>query len=292
MERAIVIARTIFMTASPDLSRKQLRLAEKHRASRRRPRRPLPAPGRPARRMKVSVRKQLSSAVALAFAALLAVSVSVPALAVNPYAQTLAAPAERSDVGVQNLTASGNGTITVAQDTFSSQAIQETLRTEDSLPGVYSQTANTYVNYLGSAIQWPFLVGVPITTDFGPRIPPCDGCSSFHKGIDMNPGVNTPIQAVANGVVREVSSTDKSGLGVYAIIDHMIEGRLVSSLYAHMTEGTLALAVGDPVLVGQLVGNVGNTGQSTGPHLHFEILLDGVTPVDPYAWLTEKVSTQ
>ncbi|MEC5185672.1 murein DD-endopeptidase MepM/ murein hydrolase activator NlpD [Cryobacterium sp. MP_3.1] len=279
------------MTASPDLSRKQRRLADKHPHSRGRAQRRLPAARRPARRVKVTLRKQLSSAVALAFAALLAVSVSVPALAVNPYAQTLAVPTERSDVAVQNVTASENGTITVTQDTFSSQSIQETLRTEDSLPGVYAQTANTYTNDLGSAIQWPFLVGVPISTDFGPRIPPCDGCSSFHKGLDMNPGVNTPIQAVANGVVREISSTDNSGLGVYAIIDHIIDGRLVSSLYAHMTEGTLALAVGDPVLVGQLVGNVGNTGQSTGPHLHFEILLDGVTPTDPYAWLTEKVST-
>lgn len=279
------------MTASPDLSRKQLRLAEKHPHSRRRAQRPHPAPRRPARRIKPTLRKQLSSAAALAFAALLAVSVSVPALAVNPYAQNLAAPTEQATVAVQNLTTSENGTITVAQDSFSSQAIQETLRTENSLPGVYAQTANTYTNDLGSAIQWPFLVGVPISTDFGPRIPPCDGCSSFHKGLDMNPGVNTPIQAVADGVVREVSSTDKSGLGVYAIIDHMIDGRLVSSLYAHMTEGTLALAVGDPVLVGQLVGNVGNTGQSTGPHLHFEILLDGITPTDPYAWLTDKVST-
>ncbi|WEO76051.1 M23 family metallopeptidase [Cryobacterium sp. SO2] len=276
------------MTASPDLSRKQLRLAEKHPRSRR-GRQPRPATCRPARGMKVTLRKQLSSVVALAFAALLAVSVSVPALAVNPYAQTLAARAERSDAAVQNLTTSGNGTITVAQDSFSSQAIQETLRTDDSLPGVYSQTANTYTNDLGSAIQWPFLVGVPISTNFGPRIPPCDGCSSFHKGLDMNPGVNTPIQAVADGVVREVSRTDKSGLGVYAIIDHMIDGQLVSSLYAHMTEGTLALAVGDPVLVGQLVGNVGSTGQSTGPHLHFEILLDGDTPTDPYAWLTNRV---
>ncbi|WEO76000.1 M23 family metallopeptidase [Cryobacterium sp. SO2] len=163
-------------------------------------------------------------------------------------------------------------------------------RAQRPLPATRRPGRRLKGNYLGSAIQWPFLVGVPITTDFGPRIPSCDGCSSFHEGIDMNPGVNTPIQAVANGVVREVSSTGKSGLGVYAIIDHMIDGRLVSSLYAHMTEGTLAFAVGDPVLVGQLVGNVGNTGQSTGPHLHFEILLDGVTPTAPYAWLTDKVS--
>ncbi|TFC06866.1 M23 family metallopeptidase [Cryobacterium mannosilyticum] len=56
-----------------------------------------------------------------------------------------------------------------------------------------------------------------------------------------------------------------------------------------MRKGSLALTVGQPVLVGQLVGNVGSTGQSTGPHLHFEIRLDGTTPTDPFAWLTEKV---
>jgi murein DD-endopeptidase MepM/ murein hydrolase activator NlpD len=152
----------------------------------------------------------------------------------------------------------------------------------------YSQTAATYVNYLG-AIQWPFLTGVPISTDFGYRVAPCGGCSSYHKGIDMNPGVNSPIQAIADGVVREVSATDNGGLGVYAVIDHTIDGELVSSVYAHMAEGSLALSVGQTVSVGDLVGNVGNTGQSTGPHLHFEILLDGVTPTDPFAWLSERV---
>jgi murein DD-endopeptidase MepM/ murein hydrolase activator NlpD len=73
------------------------------------------------------------------------------------------------------------------------------------------------------------------------------------------------------------------------IIDHTIDGELVSSVYAHMAEGSLAISVGQAVTVGDLVGNVGNTGQSTGPHLHFEILLDGVTPTDPFAWLVERV---
>ncbi len=152
----------------------------------------------------------------------------------------------------------------------------------------YAQTASTYTNYPG-AIQWPFLVGVPISTDYGPRVAPCSGCSTFHKGIDMNPGIGSPIQAVADGVVREVSPTDNGGLGVYVVIDHTIDGQLVSSVYAHMLEGSAAVEVGQPVKVGQLVGNVGNTGQSTGPHLHFEILLDGTTPTDPFAWLTERV---
>jgi len=210
------------------------------------------------------------------------VSVSLPALAVNPGA-VAEPPHSSAAVGrVQSLPVSAAASVTVQRDGYKVGTVPR------PAPFAYSQTAGTYINYLGP-IQWPFLMGVPISTYFGPRVPPCGGCSSFHKGLDMNPGVGTPIQAIADGVVREVSSTDKSGLGVYAIIDHMINGKLVSSLYAHMREGSLALRPGQPVVVGQQVGNVGNTGQSTGPHLHFEILLDGVTPTDPFAWLTTRV---
>jgi murein DD-endopeptidase MepM/ murein hydrolase activator NlpD len=232
---------------------------------------------------KPPLRKRVFGAVAMVFAALLAVSVSLPALAVNPVASGALPPSTAAAGRVHSLPASAAGSIAVERDGYKVSKVQELT------PGAYAQTAGTFVNYVDSPIQWPFLVGVPITTDFGPRVPPCAGCSSFHKGIDMNPGVNTPIQAIADGIVREVSDTDKSGLGVYAVIDHMIDGRLVSSVYAHMAEGSLALKPGRPVVVGQRVGNVGNTGQSTGPHLHFEILLDGVTPTDPFAWLTDRV---
>jgi murein DD-endopeptidase MepM/ murein hydrolase activator NlpD len=218
--------------------------------------------------------------------ALFAVSVSLPALAVNPDAAPADSRSRPTPGASQVLPANiGAAAVTVVRDGFTVGRVPK-----KPMPGAYTQTAGTYTNNVNSPIQWPFTVGVPISTDFGPRVPPCDGCSSFHKGLDMNPGVNTPIQAIADGLVKEVSATDDSGLGVYAIIDHMIGGRLVSSLYAHMREGSLALSVGQPVLVGQLVGNVGSTGQSTGPHLHFEILLDGTTPTDPFAWLTEKVS--
>ena len=179
--------------------------------------------------------------------------------------------------------------VVVGSDVASSRLATEGYVTGRSVTsGNYAQTASTFVNYSGP-IQWPFLTGVPISTDFGYRVPPCSGCSSYHKGIDMNPGDGSPIQAIADGVVREVSAVDDGGLGVYAVIDHVIDGERVSSVYAHMREGSLALSVGQAVAVGDLVGKVGNTGQSTGPHLHFEILLDGVTPPDPRAWLSERV---
>lgn len=218
----------------------------------------------------------------MACVALLTVSVSLPALAVNPGA--VAEPPHGSEAAdrVQSLPVSAAALVTVQRDGYKVGTVPR------AAPSSYSRTAGTYTNYLGP-IQWPFPTGVPISTYFGPRVPPCAGCSSFHKGLDMNPGADTPIQAIADGVVREVSPTDQSGLGVYAIIDHRVDGKLVSSLYAHMREGSVALKQGQPVVVGQQVGSVGNTGQSTGAHLHFEILLDGVTPTDAFAWLTTKV---
>ena len=273
------------MNTPPDTSRRLLRAAEKHR----RQRRPRRTTRRPHQRQSdrlapPPLRQRLFGVVAMAFVALFAVSVSLPALAVNPGAATVNPQSQPVPDALQNLSLKEADAVTILRDGFTVGRVPK-----PSLPGAYTQTASTYVNELTSPIQWPFTVGVPITTDFGPRVPPCDGCSSFHKGLDMNPGVNTPIQAIADGIVKEVSATDDSGLGVYAIIDHMIDGRLVSSLYAHMSEGTLALEIGQPVLVGQLVGNVGSTGQSTGPHLHFEILLGGSKPTDPFTWLTERV---
>lgn len=209
------------------------------------------------------------------------ISVSVPALAVNP-TDPLAFASDDMFRDGQRLSMDG--------DVISAPAVSSENYTTGyaQTSGSYAQTASTFVNFSGP-IQWPFLTGVPISTDFGPRIAPCAGCSTFHKGIDMNPGDGSAIQAVAAGTVREVSASDNGGLGVYAVIDHMIDGELVSSVYAHMREGSLALSVGQTVDVGDLVGNVGNTGQSTGPHLHFEILLGGDTPTDPVAWLEERV---
>ena len=262
-----------------DPSRRQLRAVEERQRAqrhRRRARRPLrrPADTRP------PLRSPAVASVALISVALLVVSASLPAIAVNPAASDVPPPGTSAAGRVQHLPANSGESTIIQRDGYTAAVV--------SKPTRVARTAGTFVNYLGP-IQWPFPVGVPISTYFGPRVPPCSGCSSFHKGLDMNPGADTPVQAIADGVVREVSATDKSGLGVYAIIDHMDDGRKVSSLYAHMRGGSLALSPGQPVLVGQRIGNVGTTGQSTGPHLHFEILLDGVTPTDPFGWLSQRV---
>lgn len=150
------------------------------------------------------------------------------------------------------------------------------------------RTAGTFVNDSSSAVQWPFPVGVPLTDRFGPRAAPCAGCSTNHRGLDMTPGVGSPISAIADGVVIETDESD-SGFGVYAKVEHVIDGRTYVSLYAHMQFGSLEVVPGQTIRVGDPIGAVGNTGQSTGPHLHLELWRDGTTPIDPYAWLTARV---
>lgn len=142
----------------------------------------------------------------------------------------------------------------------------------------------TYTNNPDGTIQWPFPTGAPITSGFGGRhVKGCGFCSTDHKGVDFTPGTGTPIHSIADGVVSKVELSS-GGLGNHVTIDHVVNGQKVQSVYAHMLSGSVEVAVGQQVTVGQVVGAVGSTGASTGAHLHLEIHLDGV-PVDPFAWL-------
>jgi len=140
--------------------------------------------------------------------------------------------------------------------------------------------SNFFINDPNSPIQWPFAVGVPISYGYGMR------SGTLHEGVDFTPGEGAPIQAIADGVVRE--STDSGGAyGVSIIIDHVIDGQLVSSHYAHMQYGSRQVEVGQQVTVGTVIGHTGNTGRSFGAHTHFEILINGTTTIDPIPWLRE-----
>ncbi|MDJ0333961.1 M23 family metallopeptidase [Salinibacterium sp. G-O1] len=221
----------------------------------------------------------------IALVALMMATYVLPAYA----AQEDVAPAEASGPSAQLQTVRVPGVSANASDSILTSARDSFQVTKTVSAGVpYSRIADTFTNNPNAAIQWPFLVGVPISSWFGFR--DCTGCPTFHKGIDLNPGLGTAIQAIADGVVTEVGPND-ADYGTNVVITHQINGQVISSRYAHMIEGSTPLAVGDVVTVGALVGQVGNTGISTGAHLHFEILLDGVTPTDPYAWLKAEVGS-
>jgi murein DD-endopeptidase MepM/ murein hydrolase activator NlpD len=117
----------------------------------------------------------------------------------------------------------------------------------------------------------------PITSPFGYRTHPILGTTRFHSGLDFGVDHGTPILAAGNGVV--IVAEWYGGYGNCLIIQH---GNELSTLYGHCSK--LLVNQGDPVRQGQVVAEVGSTGMSTGPHLHFEVRQAGTT-VDPLGYL-------
>ena len=116
---------------------------------------------------------------------------------------------------------------------------------------------------------WPIPSSRLITSLFGNRIHPVSGTEKFHKGVDINASVGAPIVAADGGTVVTVGN-DPAGYGIYVSLYHS-GGR--STLYAHMSSA--AVSAGQTVSQGQVIGYAGSSGVSTGPHLHFEIAVDG-----------------
>ncbi len=125
-------------------------------------------------------------------------------------------------------------------------------------------------------VRWP--VGGPFTvTDrFGAR-------GGAHMGTDMVAAGGTPVYASLDGVVR-ISQDSYGGYGVTVVVESVLNGQRVSTVYPHMQTGSRQVASGDTVTAGQLVGLVGSTGRSTANHLHFEVYIEG-TAVDSLVWL-------
>lgn len=116
------------------------------------------------------------------------------------------------------------------------------------------------------------------SSDFGYRIDPINGENAFHSGVDFNATPGSPILAAAGGVVSAAYFNPQYGNMVD--IDH---DNGLTTRYAHMS--AMKVKVGDVVLKGQRVGDLGGTGRSTGPHLHFEVRENGV-PLNPSRFLS------
>ncbi|MGC8734169.1 MAG: murein hydrolase activator EnvC family protein [bacterium] len=138
------------------------------------------------------------------------------------------------------------------------------------------QSLNTNLRYTGGRLFWPTTSSL-ITSYFGYRVHPIYGTTRFHSGIDIGAPYGAPIYAAENGKVILASWYD--GYGYCIIIDH---GDGVSTLYAHCS--SIIVKQGQYVSKGQVIGYVGSTGNSTGPHLHFEVRING-NPVNPFNYL-------
>jgi murein DD-endopeptidase MepM/ murein hydrolase activator NlpD len=123
------------------------------------------------------------------------------------------------------------------------------------------------------------LQGAALTSSFGMRHHPVLGGRRQHQGIDLAAPTGTPVCATADGVVGRADWYFSYGL--YISINH---GASMETRYAHLSR--LAVAAGDNVKKGELIGYVGSTGRSTGPHLHYEVRVEGLA-VDPTPYMVE-----
>jgi murein DD-endopeptidase MepM/ murein hydrolase activator NlpD len=123
------------------------------------------------------------------------------------------------------------------------------------------------------------------TSGFGTRLHPVLGTRRLHAGVDLAAPAGTPILAAADGRVAAAGPAD--GYGHLIVLEHTIDGQPVATAYAHMPATGIHVAAGDHVTAGQHIGDVGSTGNSTGPHLHFELRPGGpdAQPIDPEPWL-------
>jgi len=150
------------------------------------------------------------------------------------------------------------------------------LEESDSITGqLRALTVGVTVKPGKGILSWPVAGGV--SSGFGYRIHPIFNVRKMHTGIDISAGMGTPIRASADGTV--VSAGWRGGYGKCVVVSH--SGNL-ATLYAHQSE--ILVVVGEKVERGEVIGKVGSTGYSTGPHLHFEVRVNG-SPVDPLGYL-------
>ncbi|MGO9642933.1 MAG: M23 family metallopeptidase [Candidatus Acidiferrales bacterium] len=127
---------------------------------------------------------------------------------------------------------------------------------------------------------WP-VIG-PITCAFGERMDPFSGEGAFHTGVDIGAQYGDPVHATADGVV--INAEDHVGYGRLVVVDH---GFGVTSWYGHLS--SLNVTVGQQIKRGDVIGYVGVSGRTTGPHVHYEVRINGA-PVNPMRYLRSTVA--
>ncbi|MCL2503339.1 MAG: M23 family metallopeptidase [Coriobacteriia bacterium] len=128
-------------------------------------------------------------------------------------------------------------------------------------------------------MAWPVPSSRRVTSYFGYRTHPIFGDRRLHTGLDIGASQGSVIVAAGSGTV--IYTGYRGGYGNTVMIDH---GNGVVSLYAHQANGSIMVQTGQKVASGEQIGKVGSTGNSTGPHLHFEVRVNG-TPKNPLNYL-------
>jgi murein DD-endopeptidase MepM/ murein hydrolase activator NlpD len=170
-------------------------------------------------------------------------------------------------------------------ESFDQLASLRTTALSGQLAQAFELGINPAVNHNGKALLnaptlWPVMGR--ITSSFGERLDPFNGEGAFHSGIDIATTFGAAVRAPADGVVLKASFGN--GYGREIILDH---GDGTETLYGHLSG--FAVTAGEEVHRGQLIGYVGSSGHSTGPHLHYEVRIRD-TPVNPHKYLRETMT--
>ncbi len=198
-------------------------------------------------------------------------------LAANPAAANSSANAAAADV-TEPVRESADDTLVSGDERF--RELFASWSTLDSAPPQAPGTAPTIVE--SPTISVPSrmpLEGARLSSGYGMRDHPVLRQRRRHHGVDLAAPTGTPVYATADGLVGRADWF--SSYGLYISIDH---GADLETRYAHLSR--LAVAAGERVKKGDLIGYVGSTGRSTGPHLHYEVRVDGVA-VNPIPYMVE-----
>lgn len=172
------------------------------------------------------------------------------------------------------------GQILVVPGSESPGAVAPRLRAGGSVPraGRNQRSAEQYEPLAGGSGQFEQPTNGMVTSRFGWRIHPIFGTREFHTGLDIANRIGTPVRAAEEGVVRFVGWM--GGYGRLIVVTH---ANGLETSYSHLSD--MLVTLGQRVVRGQLLGRMGNTGWSTGPHLLFEVRRNGV-PLDPVLFLS------
>lgn len=192
---------------------------------------------------------------------------AMPSLAMRG-PSVLTAMATNSDEQVMQLAASGR----VWQQAAAKALAESSSRT---VAGPTSRPAMAFVGPLP-------VPKVTLTSGFGLRVHPLSGELRNHDGIDLAAAFGTPVRATSDGIVEKAS-----WFGGYGLFVALRTGPAMETRYGHMSR--LLVTPGQSVRAGDIIGLVGSTGRSTGPHLHYEVRISG-RPVNPLPYLSRKAS--
>lgn len=245
---------------------------------------PRPASAPPKR---TSVRKSLRSLGTIVAVAGLVAAVGIPAYGALSLPEDTKTIQEVAEAGAQSLiVASEVEADDLERDSYAATTPEEIAKKKAA------EAAAARAKMVGSAasvsvdlslvgpgtgpVRWPLANITRIGDGFMSR-------GGAHYGVDLIAPGGTPIFAATDGVVR-ISQESYFGYGVAIVIDGVIDGRRVSTLYSHLRYGSRTVGVGAHVKAGQVIGLVGQTGRAFGNHLHFETKING-SLVDPLAFL-------